>query len=155
MSVRNADYFVCDTETEAAARTSDAPGTLYYAKDTKRLCQRESDSVIRPLNKPVSIEYTGDGTTGLGVTGVGFKGSYIKIWVQKLVHGDTVKSYETSTHIIDDHVDGAVIKSDGNLQTLKTDAVKSFDDDGFTVSDRSIDSHPNKLGVIYNAMVWP
>ena len=102
-----------------------------------------------------SGEYTGDGSTSMAVTGVGFLPKYVKIWRRETAANTVAKSYETTVEILDDHANGMSIKQDDAVSGAPESAVNaiiSLDADGFTVDDRAVDSDPNASGIIYNYM---
>lgn len=96
--------------------------------------------------------YTGDGTTSLAITGVGFTPNYLRIWVRKTSGGLITQIFETTDTIIDDNASGMAINYDdtANQHESAINAIISLDSDGFTVDDAGSDSHPNKSGEVYN-----
>lgn len=107
------------------------------------------DGVIISWTK--SGSYTGDGTTSMAVTGIGFKPKYVKIWKRETVDGSAITAFETTDTIIDDHVDGGAYKILGaGTHSFETNKIISLDADGFTVDDDGVDNHPNKLNQVYN-----
>ena len=108
-------------------------------------------NIIPPGPKIKSGTYTGDGTTSMPVTGVGFKPKYLKIWTRETVDGTTVTAFETTDVINDDNAAGGAYKILGaGVHSFETNHIVSLDTDGFTVDDNGADSHPNKLGRVYN-----
>jgi len=100
-------------------------------------------------------EYTGDGTTGQAITGLGFTPKFVKIWRRETVSNSITRIYETTTEIIDDHADGMAIRQDDSVSgvpEVAANAIISLDADGFTVDDNGADSAPNKLNDVYNYM---
>ena len=100
--------------------------------------------------------YTGDGTTSLAVTGVGFVPSYLTITRRRVTDGSTYQSKEimfTSDVIIDDNSSGGAV--DLNSVTgnrFRSNAIISLDANGFTVDDNGDDSDPNANTIVYNFM---
>lgn len=104
----------------------------------------------------VSGTYTGDGTESKAVTGLGFEPAYVRIWTRETVSGTAIDVYETSSRQVDDNGDGGATHypSGGGAPEFVSDAILSFDSDGFTVDDAGSDSHPNKDGQIYNFVAF-
>ena len=98
-----------------------------------------------------SGSFTGDGTTSMPITGVGFKPKYLKIWTRVTVDGTNITAFETTDVILDDNAAGGAYKILGaGVHSFETNHIKSLDVDGFTVSDNGADNHPNKLNQVYN-----
>ncbi len=101
-----------------------------------------------------SGEYTGDGTTGLAITDVGFKPRYVKIWPKETADSVNVEIVESSDTINDDNGEGMSMARGqipaATRHASKIDAIVSLDNDGFTVSDGSIDDNPNTNAQDYN-----
>ena len=97
--------------------------------------------------------YTGDGSTDQGITGVGFQPKYVKIWTRDTTDGNTIKVFETTDTIVDDHASGLAcqhVAAGGHKVTAN--AIISLDGDGFSVDDAGSDGHPNTNGQTYNYM---
>ena len=97
--------------------------------------------------------YTGDGTEGQAITGVGFKPKYVRIWKQSLTQAQ-ITIFETTTDIVDDSAAGAAVfiaalSGNPNVKLLFNKII-SLDADGFTVDDNGINDDPNIDGQIYN-----
>lgn len=92
-----------------------------------------------------SVFYTGDGIAGHSITGVGFKPDFV--WLK----GRTGSSFN---HILCDSVRGSksTLFSNNALQEYTDRGVRSFDDDGFTLSVASGDE--NNSGIPYVAWCW-
>lgn len=155
-----ADYEVSqDIGINLPTRTSDpsspVEGTIWHRSDLNEI-HYYLDGVFGVAAGGVASRiktgtYTGDGTVSLAITGIGFQPKYLKIWEQEVVDNSTVYTFETSDVIIDDIAGGASIrKSDTDTFRHKDNRIKSLDADGFTVSDDSIDAHPNKNTRVYN-----
>jgi len=89
--------------------------------------------------------YTGDGSTGTGVTGVGFTPRMLII-LPHLVDavGDFVKMDQTWA----DYAYGF------QSRTFTASLINSLDADGFTVDDGGADAHPNKNAQVYDYICW-
>ena len=98
--------------------------------------------------------YTGNGNTAQGITEIGFKPKYVKIWMRSDTDGTNIVVFEATAQIIDDHASGmSVVHGSGsNEHTVQNNTILSLDDDGFTVDDNGADQHPNKLDQVYNYM---
>lgn len=95
--------------------------------------------------------YTGDGTTGKAITGVGFRPKYVKIAYRRTVGGGTVIIHEAWDTVNDDNANGGAIQyASGGAVSFETDAISSLDADGFTVDDAGVDNSPNASGINYN-----
>ena len=117
----------------------------------------QADLVLDGLNNAIARyktgSYTGDGSTSLAVTGVGFKPRYVKIWERVTTNSIAASYNETTPEIIDDIAGGTSIGIDQNVsQQLRaySNTIISLDADGFTVDDDGVDSHPNTSGQVYN-----
>lgn len=98
----------------------------------------------------VTGEYTGDGSTGFAVTGLGFQPKWVQIQEREITDSTNVNIYTTSDTVIDDNVAGMAIFNDKLNVESKTNKIVSLDVDGFTVSDNAANEHPNKTGNKYN-----
>lgn len=100
--------------------------------------------------------YTGDGTTSMAITGLGFEPKFLQIYRRETTPGTGVNLFFTTDKIIDDHANG------GSVVALNTDpehkfisdAIISLDVDGFTVDDAGTDLDPNKLSQIYSYVAF-
>lgn len=95
--------------------------------------------------------YTGDGATSQGITGIGFAPKYVKIWSQTATtNGTTLTSYETTDDAVDDNASGfSVQHSAAGDTTWQTNQIISLDSDGFTVDDNGADTDPNTNTRVY------
>lgn len=121
-----------------------------------------SEGVSKPRrNKKIATvccihtgEYTGDGTTGQGITGIGFQPIYLRIWKKLTSDAADATMIETSDTIIDDHASkmSILIQDTGAAENIsgQIDRITSLDTDGFTVSDDGGDLSPNKNTQAYN-----
>jgi hypothetical protein len=100
-------------------------------------------------------QYTGDGSTSLGITGVGFQP--VLLHISRRLTAEATQGAEgtwlTHSAIIDDDASGSSLVSQGPGSTIVHtlfNRIASLDADGFTVDDDSIDAHPNKSSEVYN-----
>ncbi len=111
---------------------------------------------LSPILKSLRVfsgTYTGDGTTSMPVTGIGFKPKYLKIWTRETIDGTNITAFETTDVIIDDNAEGGAYRIPGaldDIHSFETNRIISLDADGFTVDDAGKDFHPNTLGRVYN-----
>jgi len=98
--------------------------------------------------------YTGDGSTSMAVTGVGFtvKMVYITERETSSANAESKSVVWTSDVIVDDEASGMAINIDkgGGVTETRTNAIIALGADGFTVDDAGSDGHPNKDGQVYN-----
>jgi len=90
--------------------------------------------------------YTGDGTIGKAITGVGFEPKYLHIWEHPL-------SEEVSGHyekLDQGWGDYAYSGQNSSVNDTYADRIKSLDADGFTVSDGGSNVNPNRNGTVYD-----
>ena len=107
-------------------------------------------SITKPSDHFNTILYTGDGTTSLAITGVGFQPDWV--WIKRRNSGNP--------HFLNDIVRGAT----KDLRSDDTDAettnniygiLKSFDSDGFTVSVGSTNgARANASGGTFASWNW-
>lgn len=92
--------------------------------------------------------YTGDGSTGQAITGVGFQPKYVKIWK----HPASDSNYETIEKLDVTWADYAFEHGlvAANEHRFRVDKINSLDADGFTVDDGGGDYYPNANGVVYD-----
>lgn len=90
--------------------------------------------------------YTGDGSTSQGITGIGFRPKYIKIWKRPTVDGSNKRHGER----VDGFTGGfAFLHIDAGGHEENEHLIISLDADGFTVDDNNGDQFPNKNGETY------
>lgn len=97
--------------------------------------------------------YTGNDATSQGITGVGFKPKYLRVWQRATVNNTAIEVFETIDQIMDDHADGGashLVMAWGQSQRFEINRLISLDTDGFTVDDNGANEHPNQNGVVYN-----
>jgi len=139
------------TTTQRDALVSPPEGCLIYNTTNGKL-EFYTGTAWEPINRTKTGEYTGDGTTSMAVTGIGFAPTTLKIWRRETVDNAATVMLETTTEIMDDNAAGgavASISTDPEHRFL-TDSIISLDADGFTVDDAGTDRDPNTSGVVYN-----
>ena len=87
--------------------------------------------------------YTGDGSTSLAITGLGFKPKVVWIWPYSNAAGS--KNFK----IIKTSSDSGNLAYEEYSGDWKDNAVNSLDEDGFSVDDAGTDIDPNTAGVVY------
>jgi len=93
--------------------------------------------------------YTGDGTIGQSITGIGFEPKYVRIWNHPAAEAN-MEIHEKLDQTWGDYA-GMHRSWDGNTQHYFNDSrINSLDSDGFTVDDDGADAHPNKDGQAYD-----
>ena len=94
--------------------------------------------------------YTGDGSTGLAVTGVGFQPKWVWITEKKTTHAATPQ-WGYVTDVINDDLTNCMIRgvAAGN-SWLMQNCINSLDADGFTVNDGGANYFPNTASQDYN-----
>lgn len=93
--------------------------------------------------------YTGDGSTGQAVTGVGF--TPVFLWISQVAtDGDGTTSYWTWTDFIARDAKGFATQETGAIHGIRDSRIVAFGADGFTVSDDAADEHPNKNTTVYS-----
>ena len=98
----------------------------------------------------ITGSYVGDGSTGFSITGLGFKPKFVRVQEQETTDASNVNIFETTDKVIDDGLSPMSIFIDRSNVESKINKIKSLDDDGFTVTDNSVNQHPNKDWVTYN-----
>ena len=88
--------------------------------------------------------YTGDGTTGQAITGVGFQLKYVYIFP-----AITSQTAQNSMFKTDQFGIYAIWETPSSFYSYDNRIV-SLDSDGFTVDDDGLNSFPNASGVTYN-----
>ena len=114
---------------------------------------RTGDQVLSDLGNVCRIKtgtYTGDGTTGQAVTGVGFRPKYLRIWEHSHFTGE-VDAYVLEK-LDQSWGDYAFLHFYTALHEHRTldNRVNSLDADGFTVDDDDGNFGPNENGVVYD-----
>jgi len=95
--------------------------------------------------------YTGDGSTSLAITGLGFPPIYVKIVTRRTGDGAVATVMETWDVVNDNNASGGGIEySSSGAVSFQTGYFRSLDADGFTVGDSGNDSDPNANGVNYD-----
>jgi len=86
--------------------------------------------------------YTGDGTEGQTITGVGFRPKYVEIY--------SIGAENLEVKLDRDWADWSILHMDyGDDHTATQNRVNSLDTDGFTVDDANNNSVPNTSGTTY------
>ena len=138
----------------AVASKTWAVGEVVTAAN-KNTYERDNFSDLQS-NKVVfkSGTYTGDGTTGNTITGVGFTPKFLILTAVK-AGGAASYFYLTSDELLADDANGGAILSDnGGAVTYYARYVKSFNADGFTVDDAGTNADPNASAVNYHYIAW-
>ena len=123
--------------------------------DLKQWMNEELLEISRSISRKACVytsSYTGDGSTSQAVGGVGFKPRYLVLW-PRITTAAVTFAMEATREVLDDNASGLSIvhgSANPNYHEGFVGGLTSFDRDGFTVSDTSIDDHPNKTGVVYN-----
>lgn len=90
--------------------------------------------------------YTGDGTEGQAIAGVGFRPKYIKIWIH-ITAEVTHNIYEKLDQTWGDY---CVRHEAGGGHDNLDNRINSLDADGFTVDDDGNDEQPNNNTQVYD-----
>jgi hypothetical protein len=98
--------------------------------------------------------YTGDGSTGQSITGVGFQPKYVIIWdhpaaEQAYLRGEKVDQTWGDYNFQHLSSAGAAIQHYSYLNKIN-----SLDADGFTVDDNGADQFPNANSATYDYVVF-
>lgn len=95
--------------------------------------------------------YTGDGSTGQAITGIGFTPQFIAI----VDHPDSDYGRQIWIKLNQSWADYAVrISGIAGFECYsRTSGINSLDADGFTVDDNGSDDHPNKNGQVYDYII--
>jgi len=113
-----------------------------------------ADPYVPPVNlcRIATGTYTGDGTLGQAIVGVGFAPKYVAIWRHKTGEGLTEDyKFEKLDKGWGDYAYAHVNTAVGQVFHYTFDnRVNSLDADGFTVDDDGADSVPNSLQVVYD-----
>jgi len=152
-----ADSSFAGQKTSGSANAVDANGNgdFFYTPPTDYVClstESISDPTIGPNSSTKADEnfntvlYTGDGTNGQAITGVGHQPDFL--WIKS--------RSGTAYHEIHDSVRGAGKRLFPNDTAAESDVgtVSSFDSDGFTVSRNSAYDGTNENNVSFVAWNW-
>ncbi len=94
--------------------------------------------------------YTGDGSEGQAITGVGFQPKFL--WLAERITadgtGNATRHIFTWPEILADGAGG--VGGGWEATSFRDNRIVSLDADGFTVDDNGSDSNPNKSGITYN-----
>ena len=115
------------------------------------------NDVVTKMSRIHTAEYTGNGATSQGISGVGFSPKFVLINAKKTSADGTPEDYSLvySTDIVVDDVSGGAAWSaqqNGSAidWALIGSQIISMDSDRFTVDDGGTDKHPNKNSQVYN-----
>jgi hypothetical protein len=92
--------------------------------------------------------YTGDGSSDLAVTGVGFEPSAIWIAFRQTSNTGNTNIVYCTPQILDNQTEAGIFHKGGGGHATYSGLVVSFDDDGFSVNGGTND--PNTDGAIYD-----
>ena len=94
--------------------------------------------------------YTGDGSTDLEVTGVGF--TPVAVWInfRQTTNQAAANTFFNTAAILDDAAGAILLHTGGGAHRVDHSKFVSFDSDGFSVNDASADEDPNTNGAVYN-----
>ena len=96
--------------------------------------------------------YSGDGTTGQAITGLGFSPDFVRIWPRPGAEGN-IGVYEKLDQSWSDYSVLHGIAA-GSEHEILDSRINSLDADGFTVDDDGSDANPNKNGTTYDYVAW-
>jgi hypothetical protein len=128
-------------------------GTAFLDEDdmasnsaTKACSQQSIKAYVDGLTVHVFTgTYTGDGSTGMAITGVGFTPHFVRIWPHPTSAAAT-SVYEKLDQTWGDYA----IKYISAGVTSAVSMINSIDAAGFTVDDAGADAHPGKSGQVYD-----
>lgn len=92
-------------------------------------------------------QYTGDGSTSQGITGVGFRVKFVIIERYKVSGGECNVMWKSDQH-------ATTYATTIEIDSQATDDIISLDADGFTVDDAGVDSDPNANAVVYQYIAF-
>ena len=93
--------------------------------------------------------YTGDGSTGLSITGIGF--TPIFLWISTRPVSETTQNAIFKINF--SAWAGYAIYESSSTYTSYDNRITSIDPDGFTVSDDSLNAFPNASGAVYDYII--
>lgn len=143
------DLIVGTADNTLAKLTVGANGTIPNALSTEATGIRWSTPLALTLARIKTGTYTGDGSTGLAITGVGFSPKFLWIFRHNLADAAT----HLTLKIDQTWADYAAYfqSSTSAVQILmQNDKINSLDADGFTVDDGGADAHPNTNTEVYD-----
>ena len=94
--------------------------------------------------------FTGNGSTDLPVTGVGFTPVAVWISFKTTSNQGASNTFFNTAAILDDATGAILLHTGGGAHRIDHGKFVSFDSDGFSVSDNSSDEDPNTNGAVYN-----
>ena len=123
-------------------------GTITFSGASKTLTIADDATISATPGLIKAGTYTGDNSTGQGITGIGFAPKYVKIWVHPGSESTTY-IYEKLDQTWGDYcmLHSAVATDEHYVYDSK---INSLDADGFTVDDDAGNGHPNAGGVTYD-----
>jgi hypothetical protein len=124
---------------------------LYVAtqKATKTYADTKLASVPANTCRIKTGTYTGDGSTGLAITGVGFTPKFLWILRHNLADAAT-HAYVKLDQGWADYAFFLQSSTSAVQVIMNNDKINSLDANGFTVDDDGSDLHPNKSGDVYD-----
>ncbi len=134
-----------DTLLADGVRSGDAYKIFYNLKNTSAHTHNGVDSDRSSLALAKTGTYTGNGSTGQAITGIGFAPKYVAIWIHPV--SATAQKYEK----VDQSWGDYAINVFGHAAALNL--INTLDADGFTVDDAGTDAHPNKNNQVYDYLV--
>lgn len=113
------------------------------------LLVKDSDVAVLGYGKSYASQYTGDGATSLGITGVGFQPKMVIIAVHRTSPGNE----DYWIRIENQDTDQCLVNVAGGASgggRFDDDKIISLDADGFTVDDNGANNHPNTSSQVYD-----
>lgn len=157
--VGGGDAFTATDILDAIAKrlqTTTGPTTLLVGAvaDGEHLKRNGTAIVGEAAARIKTGSYTGDGSTSLGITGVGFSPKFVKIWERATVDNTNVGIFETIPETVDDNAAGGSNQHTASAagHRFRTNQIISLDADGFSIDDNGVNANPNASGVAYNYM---
>lgn len=92
--------------------------------------------------------YTGDGTVGQAIAGVGFRPKFLNIWPHPVGEGTSNLDQKLDQGWADFNFDHLIVAL--NEHGIHDNRINSLDADGFTVDDNGGDETPNTDTVVYD-----
>jgi hypothetical protein len=130
----------------------DGKSATTHAHDDRYYTETEVDAIVAALGGSAQIktgQYTGDGSTSLAITGVGFSVKFVDIWPHTTGSADIYRHKKTDAM----YGDLCVIIKD-NHERIEGSHIIALGTDGFTVDDAGGDQRPNQNGVVYDYCCW-
>lgn len=102
----------------------------------------------RPLKVTTGV-YTGDGSVGQTVTGLGLLPVVVIIWPNESVDGTAISIFMATAETVADNGSLSIV----GTATFETDTVIALAAGAFGVDDAGVDAHPNTNLEVYNYWV--